>query len=48
MSIGFLRPTIVLPKTMLHETDSDQLQAVLLHEMAHIARRDHWVGIASG
>ena len=27
------------------ETDEEQLQAVLLHEMAHIARRDHWVGV---
>jgi beta-lactamase regulating signal transducer with metallopeptidase domain len=45
VSIGFLRPIIVLPKSVLHETDGDQLQAVLLHEMAHIARRDHWVGI---
>ena len=27
------------------EADEEQLQAVLLHEMAHIARRDHWVGV---
>jgi beta-lactamase regulating signal transducer with metallopeptidase domain len=45
VSIGLLRPAIVLPESMLPEAEEEQLQAVLLHEMAHIARRDHWVGI---
>ncbi len=45
VSIGLLRPAIVLPEGMPRETNEDQLQAVLLHEMAHIARHDHWVGV---
>ena len=45
VSIGLLRPAIVLPEAMPREADDEQLQAVLLHEMAHIARRDHWVGV---
>jgi beta-lactamase regulating signal transducer with metallopeptidase domain len=45
MSIGLRRPAIVLPEGMLREADEDQVQAVLLHEMAHLARRDHWVGL---
>ena len=45
VSIGLMRPAIVLPATMPPEADEEQLQAVLLHEMAHIARRDHWVGV---
>ena len=45
VSIGLLRPAIVLPEAMPREADEEQLQAVLLHEMAHIARRDHWVGV---
>jgi len=45
VSIGLLNPAIVLPETMSRETDDEQLQAVLLHEMAHIARHDHWVGV---
>jgi beta-lactamase regulating signal transducer with metallopeptidase domain/protocatechuate 3,4-dioxygenase beta subunit len=45
MSIGLLRPAIVLPETMPYETDEAQLQAILLHEMAHVARRDPWVGV---
>jgi hypothetical protein len=36
----------VLGLLVLQEADDDQLQAVLLHETAHIARCDHWVGIA--
>ena len=45
MSIGLFRPVIVLPASMPGAHDQQQLQAVLLHEMAHIARRDHWVGV---
>jgi len=45
MSIGLFRPVVVLPASMPRELDQQQLQAVLLHEVAHIARRDHWVGV---
>jgi carboxyl-terminal processing protease len=45
MSIGLWRPAIVMPEAMAWKSDEGQLQAVLLHEMAHIARRDHWVGV---
>ena len=45
MSIGLFRSVIVLPASMPREHDQQQLQAVLLHEVAHIARRDHWVGV---
>ncbi len=45
LSIGLLRSVIVLPETMLRTLDEAQWQAVLLHETAHIARRDHWVGV---
>jgi bla regulator protein blaR1 len=36
----------VLPVAMPCDVDEEQLQAVLLHEMPHFARRDHWVGVA--
>ncbi len=45
VSVGLLRPAIILPETMPHDADEDALRAVLIHEMAHIARRDHWIGI---
>jgi hypothetical protein len=45
VSIGLLRPSIVLPEAMARDADQREFEAVLLHEMAHIARRDHWVGV---
>ena len=46
MSIGISCPAIVLPASMPREHDQRHVQAVLLHELAHIARRDQWVGLA--
>jgi outer membrane lipoprotein-sorting protein len=45
VSIGLLRPVIVLPVGILEEMDREQVEAVLLHEMGHIARCDRWVGL---
>ncbi len=45
MTAGCRRPTILLPAEMPGCIDSDPLQAVLLHELAHIARRDLWIGL---
>ncbi len=36
---GFLRPTLVVPSSALAWTD-DRIRVVLLHELAHVARRD--------
>src|SRR6185312_14939220 len=41
-SIGPMRPIVVLPR-FLCEPGSQRLHAVLLHELAHVARRDHAV-----
>ena len=46
VSIGVLKPAIVLPEPMAAEMDAKQWQAVMLHETAHIARRDHLAGVA--
>jgi hypothetical protein len=42
MVIGTWRPTIVLPDAAPATWQQPQWEAVLLHEAAHIARRDHW------
>ena len=45
LSIGLVRPVIVLPEAMVSALEETDLQAVVLHEAAHIAHRDHWVGL---
>jgi uncharacterized protein (TIGR03067 family) len=37
------RPVIILPERLLDDLDGPQREAVLLHELAHVARRDHLV-----
>lgn len=37
------RPVIVLPRTLLDTLDPDQKRAVLMHELAHVRRRDYVV-----
>lgn len=39
---GFVRPVILLPVGLCDQLDSRELRIVLLHEMAHIKRRDQW------
>ncbi len=44
--IGWLRPMILLPASVVTGLDSDQLEALLLHELAHIRRHDYLVNLA--
>lgn len=37
---GFLRPVVWLPASMLTRLPAEQLEALIAHELAHIARRD--------
>jgi uncharacterized protein (TIGR03435 family) len=39
--VGFLRPVLVLPATLLEHLNPRQLEAVLVHEMCHVRRRDN-------
>jgi beta-lactamase regulating signal transducer with metallopeptidase domain len=41
---GLFRPVLVLPRGLLAELDADHLRMVLLHELAHLKRRDLWWG----
>ena len=43
--IGFLRPVILLPAAMVNNLSPDQLEAILLHELAHIKRNDYLLNI---
>ncbi len=44
--IGYRRPLVLLPQSTLSLLNNEQLDAVLLHEIAHVRRYDDW-GIAA-
>jgi GWxTD domain-containing protein len=43
--VGFLRPAILVPAGLLAGIAPDQLEAILLHELAHIRRHDYAVNV---
>lgn len=45
--VGLWRPTIVAPRRFLTELTRAELDAVLLHELAHVRRRDAWRAAAA-
>jgi beta-lactamase regulating signal transducer with metallopeptidase domain len=45
IAIGFLRPVVILPQRILDQLDPQQLHCVVLHEAAHVARRDPLSGL---
>lgn len=42
VAIGYLKPVVLLPVGLLNQLNPAEVEAVLAHELAHIARRD-WV-----
>ncbi len=45
-ALGFLHPAIVIPTALMDELSTEDLNHVLLHELAHIRRRDDWSNLA--
>lgn len=45
MVIGALRPVILLPVSALTQLSPSQLEAILLHELAHIKRHDYLLNL---
>ena len=45
-AIGFVRPAIVVPAWVMQELSSDELNQILLHELAHLRRWDDWTNLA--
>jgi GWxTD domain-containing protein len=43
--VGYLRPVILVPVGMLASMPAGQIEAILLHELAHIRRRDYLVNL---
>lgn len=42
---GFFKPIILLPIGLLSHLPQDQIEAILLHELAHIRRKDYFVNL---
>ncbi len=45
-AIGLIDPVVVIPEWMREELSSDELRQILLHELAHLRRRDDWTNLA--
>ncbi len=45
MALGYRHPAILLPQSMVLALTDGELQHVLLHESAHLLRRDDWMAL---
>ena len=45
-AIGFLKPVVVIPAWALQELSAAELNSILIHELAHLRRRDDWTNLA--
>jgi beta-lactamase regulating signal transducer with metallopeptidase domain len=44
-AIGFTKPLVVIPSWTMRELSTLELNAILLHELAHLQRRDDWTNL---
>lgn len=47
MATGFRDPAVILPAALVAQFGENELDHVLLHELAHVARRDDWTNLAA-
>jgi len=47
MAVGFLKPAVILPDSLLSDLEPVELDHVLLHESAHLARFDDWTNLGA-
>ena len=45
LTVGFLKPVILIPAAAVNHLTMQQMEAVLLHELAHIRRNDYLLNI---
>lgn len=45
MMAGVLKPVILIPLGLLAQLPADQVEAVLLHELAHVRRKDYFMNL---
>ncbi len=44
-AIGFTKPLVIIPSWIMRELSTLELNAILLHELAHLRRRDDWTNL---
>ena len=44
-AIGFTKPLVVIPSWTMRELSAAELNPILLHELAHLRRRDDWTNL---
>jgi beta-lactamase regulating signal transducer with metallopeptidase domain len=44
-AIGFFKPAVVIPDWLLADLSPKELNQILLHELAHLRRRDDWTNL---
>jgi beta-lactamase regulating signal transducer with metallopeptidase domain len=47
VAVGFIHPAVVIPPGLLERLEEGERQDVLLHELAHLARYDDWMALAT-
>lgn len=47
MAVGFRHPAVILPAPLLLQFQEPEVDHVLLHELAHIARQDDWSNLSA-
>ncbi len=45
VTLGFLRPVILIPFATINNLSLEQVEAILLHELAHIKRHDYFLNL---
>lgn len=45
LTIGYLKPIIIFPLSIINNLDSNQVEAILMHELSHIKRHDYLLNI---
>ena len=45
LTIGFIKPIILIPLAAINNLTTQQLEAILLHELAHIKRNDYIINL---
>jgi hypothetical protein len=44
-AIGFFDPAVVIPAWLLQDLSAEELNQIVLHELAHLRRRDDWTNL---